>query len=133
MKIMSLRCPICGKKYYYDRKICHDCEDYSKYSGLTNIDEFYIQKWNSGVFLGFDSIVFGKQKVNDAYIKIAPEPKLRKFKLRKDFRWNYESNIRFNNYCTERDYFSQLKSLRDLKTEGSRFFRRETNNFLVYE
>lgn len=133
MKIMSLRCPICGKKYYYDRKICQDCEDYSKYSNLTNIDEFYIQKWNPGVFLGFDSIVFGKQKVNDAYIKIASEPKFRKFKLRKDFKLNCKSNIRFNNYCTEKDYFSQLRPRKDLRTESSRIFGREANNLLIYE
>ena len=29
-----IRCPICGRKYSYESKICVECEDYLKYSGL---------------------------------------------------------------------------------------------------
>lgn len=130
---MPLKCPICGKKYYYDSKICHECEDYSKYSGLTNIDDYYIQKWNSGVFLEFDSIVFGRQKADDAYIQIASEPKFTKFKHRKDYDWNCESNIRFRNYITQKDHFFQLNALKHLNIENSRITGKEINNSLIYE
>ncbi len=57
---MSLNCPICGTKYYYDMKVCQPCEDSSSYSGLILNDGN--KEWKSDVFLNSNHFVFGKKK-----------------------------------------------------------------------
>ena len=52
---MTLKCPICGREYSYEGKICQDCEDYSTYSGLTEIESFEEHKWNCALFLEKDN------------------------------------------------------------------------------
>ena len=94
---MSLKCPICGEEYFYDRKICSTCEYKSINSGLINDDE-KSQKWNCSMFLELESLAFGKYKSNEAYIKIASEPKFSDFKLKKDYNWNCNSKIRSKSF-----------------------------------
>ncbi len=57
---MSLNCPICGKKYYYDMKICQKCEDSSNYSNLISNDGK--REWRCDAFLDLNHFVFGKKK-----------------------------------------------------------------------
>ena len=54
---MSLKCPICGKEYLHDRKICHLCEGLASNSGLNTIEK----RWRCDNFLESRSIVFGSR------------------------------------------------------------------------
>jgi len=95
---MSLNCPICGKKYFYDRKICQECEDSSIYSGLitTYGDGEEIQKWNCGIFLEDTNSVFGKRKSFDSYFNIASTPKTLREKNQSKNAWNCSTTITNN-------------------------------------
>lgn len=65
---MSLNCPICGKKYHYDMKICEKCEETSNYSRLISKNE--INGWKCDTFLDSDHFVFGKIKKTSSIKKI---------------------------------------------------------------
>lgn len=130
---MSLTCPICGKKYSHDRKICQTCEEKSIYSGLTNKDNEKVEKWNCGIFLELDTLTFGKRKLDDAYIKIASEPRFTDFKHRKDYYWNCDSNFGFRNRVIQHIGGSSFKTVRNLPFNNSGFIRKDINNFLIYE
>ncbi|MFX1573755.1 MAG: hypothetical protein ACFFB0_13480 [Promethearchaeota archaeon] len=56
---MSLKCQFCGKKIYYDRKICQDCEEIANKSGLSSKDERYDYKWRCDNFLEVNYFAFG--------------------------------------------------------------------------
>ena len=62
---MEIRCPICGKKYCYDRKICQDCEDYSINSGAADFEGNRNHKWNCSVFLEINSLAYKTSKFCD--------------------------------------------------------------------
>jgi len=130
---MSLICPICGKKYFHDRKICQTCENKSIYSGLTVKEGNATQKWNCGVFLGFDTLAFGKQKVSDRYIKINSEPKFSDFKPKKEQCWNCESEIRFRDFYILKSGVSRLRNYRNLPNNDLGILRKEVNNSILYE
>ncbi len=93
---MSLNCPICGKEYFYDRKICQECEDSSIYSGLITTYEEEIQKWNCGIFLEENNSVFGKRKHFSSYINITSIPKTRREKNRELNAWNCNRSMKDN-------------------------------------
>ena len=54
---MSLKCPICGKEYLHDRKVCHKCEESAVDSGLNAIEK----RWSCDNFLESRSIAFGSK------------------------------------------------------------------------
>ncbi|KKN34324.1 hypothetical protein LCGC14_0794860 [marine sediment metagenome] len=85
---MPLKCPVCEKEFHYESKICQECEDYSIYSGLINREGTNIQKWNCGVFLGFNSSAFRNTKIYDSSVKIISEPKKMNTKKQKIEYWN---------------------------------------------
>jgi len=97
---MSLNCPICGKKYFYDRKICQECEDSSIYSGLITTFGEETQKWNCGIFLEDTNSVFGKRKSFDSYLNIASTPKTLREQNRSINAWNC-STAMTNNEVSE--------------------------------
>lgn len=130
---MPLKCPICGKEYFHDRKICKVCESKSIYSGLAITDENTSQKWNCGIFLEFDTLAFGKHKPNDAYIKIASEPKFSDFKPKKEYTWNCNSIIRFKKFFTLEAGISRLRTIKKLPTTNSRIIKRGISSSFIYE
>jgi len=99
---MSLNCPICGKDYFHDRKICQECEDSSIYSGLIATQGEENQKWNCGIFLEGNNSVFGKNKPFDSYVNIASTPKTRREKNREINAWNCNT-ANANNKVSERE------------------------------
>lgn len=94
---MSLVCPICGKKYYYDSKICQACEDSSTYSGLIIAFGEENQKWNCGIFLEDNNSVFGKRKSYESYINIDSIPKTLREKNLSIHAWNCSTAMKSNN------------------------------------
>lgn len=130
---MPLKCPICRKEYFHDRKICQVCEDKSIYSRLVNKEKHKSQKWNCGIFLEFNTLAFGKHKPNNNYIEIASEPKFSDFKQKKEYTWNCDSIFRFKNYFTLKTGISQLRSIKKLPITSSRTLKKEISNLLIYE
>jgi len=130
---MSLKCPICGKKYFYDRKICQTCESKSIYSGLTIQEWNMAQKWNCGIFLDSDNLVFGKRKLSDKNIRITSEPKFSDFKPKKEHHWNCDPNVRFKNFYMLKSGVSRLRNYRNLPNNGLNFVRKGVNNSILYE
>jgi len=62
---MSLKCHICGKEYYHDRKVCHTCEETATNSLLSQggVDS---EKWRCDNFLELKSLPFGcKEKLEN--------------------------------------------------------------------
>ncbi|MFX1389362.1 MAG: hypothetical protein ACFE9Z_04780 [Promethearchaeota archaeon] len=130
---MPLKCPLCRKEYFHDRKICQVCETKLIYSGLIQDDDNKSQKWNCATFLDFDGLTFGKHKPDDANIKIASEPKFSDFKPKNDYTWNCNSISKFKKFLTLKSGISQMRSIKKLSTINPRFLKREFNNFLTYE
>ncbi len=122
---MSLKCPICGKEYYYDRKICHTCEDKSIDS--INIPENYTYSHYE------QTTAFGHQKPDEFYIKIASEPKFSDFKPKEEFIWNCNSSLKFRNFFNLKYGISQLKTIKNLPNIESKIFEKEKNYLLIYE
>jgi len=56
---MSLKCPLCGVKYSYDRKICHTCEETAINSNLASQDGRHDNKWRCDNFLEVNCLAFG--------------------------------------------------------------------------
>ncbi len=58
---MSLKCQLCGKEIYYDRKVCHRCEETAVKSGLNAQDGKHNNKWRCDNFLELKSLAFGSK------------------------------------------------------------------------
>ncbi|MFX1457388.1 MAG: hypothetical protein ACFFDB_18635, partial [Promethearchaeota archaeon] len=94
--IMEIKCPICGKKYHYDRKICQECEDYSIYSGLAEDKKKTNHKWNCSIFLGIDTSAFKVSNTCELIKDLTPEPANLITKVRRIYDWNTEAINRIN-------------------------------------
>ena len=89
-----IRCPICGRKYSYESKICIECEDYLKYSGLSKFleggnfrsSEFY--KWNCAIFLGDENYIFASKRLPRTYMEITTEPSSLRIASARNYGWN---------------------------------------------
>ena len=130
---MTLKCPICGKEYYYDRKICQVCESKSIYSGLIANERNATQKWNCGIFLESDTLTFSRHKLSDRYIKINSEPKYSDFKLKKGLRWNCEPDLRFRTFYILKSEVAKLRNSRNLPNNDLYVMKKEANNSILYE
>ena len=129
---MSLKCPICGKEYYYDSKICQACEDESNNSGL--LYTFKKSKnWNCGLFLEFENLTFDHQKPDEVYIKIASEPKFSDYKPKVEYIWNCDSRFRFKNFFNLKYGISQLEAVKKVSLMDLKIFEKEKNYSLIYE
>ncbi|MFX1375214.1 MAG: hypothetical protein ACFFA0_05325 [Promethearchaeota archaeon] len=117
---MSLKCPICGKEYSYDKKICQVCEDRLINSGLVCNNENKSQKWNCDIFLECNTLAFGRYKPNDAYIKVASEPKFSDFNTKNVYNWNCDS-------------ISEVENIKSPLITIPIIPKRDVNNLLIYE
>jgi len=55
---MSLKCHLCGKEIYHDRKICQTCEETANNSSLSH-SGLGTKKWRCDNFLELKSLPFG--------------------------------------------------------------------------
>ena len=130
---MSLKCPICGKEYFHDRKICPICESKSKPTRSTIKEENLTQKWNCGIFLGIDTLAFGKCKPSDSYIKITSEPKFSNFITKEGRAWNCDSIVRLTDLNNSKSEIYSLEKDRNLQIRNSNIFPKGANTSLIYE
>jgi len=85
---MPLKCPICGKEYYYEAKICPDCNNYSNNSNLMSSDPNERYKWNCNYFFDDQRGIFSICKSIRTQIKLIPEPKDMRITLPHLYEWN---------------------------------------------
>ena len=130
---MSLRCPICGKEYFYDRKICQTCEKELINSGLIEIDSRRSQKWNCSIFLDFENLAFGRRKPDEPYYKIASEPNFYDCKPRKQYPWNCNTRFEIREFFAFDSEISQLGHLENTPPSDSIVFEKEKKIPLIYE
>ena len=122
---MSLKCPICGKEYNHDRKICQTCEDKSIDS--INIPESY-------TYVHYEqTTAFGHPKADAFSIKIASEPKFSDFRSKEENIWNSNSIIKFRDFFILPNGTSQLKTIKKLPAVDLKIFEKEKNYSLIYE
>jgi len=109
---ISLKCQLCGKEIYYDRKVCRNCEDDAIKSGLNELSEGIHKKWRCDNFLELTSLVFGSRL--ETVTGGGPSEKLPRLgKLENfDYDWNNLSS------------FSNPKMLIN---------EQKINNFLIFE
>jgi hypothetical protein len=62
---MRLECPICGRLYDYESKICKECEDEAIKSQLININPTLGEKWNCAIFLDESNCAFGRRYMDN--------------------------------------------------------------------
>ena len=99
---MSLKCPFCGKEYYHDRKICQTCEDKSN-------DSLFIPE--NFTYVHYErTTAFGRKKPDEAYIKIASEPRLSDFITTGGYIWNCNPRFRLKNLAYLKSEISQLRA-----------------------
>ena len=123
---MEIKCPVCGKKYSYDREICQECEDYSIYSGVCDFEGKNHHKWNCSVFLDIKSIAFKTSKINELTKALSPEPNNLVIHERELYDWNCESSYQI--YRNRENTFKPL-TLRDFST----LMKYKTDSHLFFE
>ena len=127
---MFLKCPICGDKYSYDRKICQRCENQSIISDLTSVGINKSQKWNCGIFLNTSKNPFGKSF--KSYVKIASESKIFNFNRREDNDWNCDDARKFNRVITS-NFTSNAETDTVIAINGLNSQKRDNGSLLIYE
>jgi len=130
---MTLKCPICGKEYSYERKICQECEEYSNYSGLIQIKSFDEYKWNCAIFLGNDNSVFKSGRYCIPYSKLTPEPDNIKIGKINYYEWNCETTTKFNRQIGKEPIKSWLNLISKAVETDFDLIGRRSASYLVYE
>ena len=135
----GIKCRFCGKEYFYDSKICRECEDYAIYSGLTKTGIFVdssgnkFDKWNCSGNLNkgsFPSISLSSKKL---YLCITKEP--RNYKPENSIRhiWNSDSAIRFRR-CLEESIEKENYDIKlEIVDDFMNYPRMRTISLLSYE
>lgn len=123
---MEIKCPVCGKKYRYDSKICQECENYSIYSGITDFGSRDNHKWNCSIFLDINTIAFKSSKTCELIKDLTLEPNNYAIHEKESYNWNCESINRFN-----RNTENSRKTL-TIK-DFSMFMRIKKDSSLIYE
>lgn len=134
-----IRCPICGRKYSYESKICVECEDYLKYSGLSKVLEggsfrsrgFY--KWNCAVFLGDKDYVFASKRLPRSYMEITTEPSSLRIASARNYGWNCEITERFKASIEKSFEESHIAINPKLVDEIIDFVSKKRDSLLIYE
>ncbi len=85
-----LKCHLCGKEYYHDRKVCKTCEETAN-SSLLSHNGVGTEKWRCDNFLELKSLPFGCNCDSIA------EELTHKDKLENhEYDWNIYTTIRFS-------------------------------------
>ncbi|MFX1479387.1 MAG: hypothetical protein ACFFCI_14740 [Promethearchaeota archaeon] len=123
---MEIKCPICGKKYSYDRKICQECEDTSIYSSGADFINELEHKWNCSIFLDFKSIAFKPSKFCDLTRELSPEPNNLAIYEREPYNWNCDPSYQL---FRKKEKPSTMLTIGDFSIH----MRSKSNSHLFYE
>ncbi|MFW9880017.1 MAG: hypothetical protein ACFFG0_43640 [Candidatus Thorarchaeota archaeon] len=123
---MELKCPVCGKKYRHDSKICHECEDHSIYSGLTDIGDRDNHKWNCSIFLDIDTIAFKSSKIRELIKDLTPEPNNFAIHENTSYDWNCKP---INKSKLDTKNIQNTLTIKDFST----FMKSKKYSSLIYE
>ncbi|MFX0019465.1 MAG: hypothetical protein ACFFB1_06750 [Promethearchaeota archaeon] len=134
-----LKCPICGREYSYESKICRECESYLEYSGLASSIEVsgykgdFTHKWNCAAFLNDYNSIFtikGKPKV---YVEITNEPFSLRITPARSYEWNTEPITRFRSIIEKSFAESKIAVVPELIDDIMEFIERKSDSLLIYE
>lgn len=134
-----LKCPICGREYSYESKICKECENYLKESGLAKTIEDMgyrgelSHNWNCAVFLRDDSFIFTTKRLLKMYAEITSEPFNLRITPAKNYEWNSQTATRFRS-CIEKS-FAESKITADPKLidDIMKVVAKKSDSLLIYE
>jgi len=130
---MALKCPICGREYYYDRKICQECEDYSNYSDLIEFKGKNKNRWNCAIFLNSNNFVFGLKKSSKSKVKFNSEFSNLRANEREFYNRIYNSPIEFNDYSNNHIKNTEFKLDSTSIVDKFNKIKKEVNLSLIYE
>jgi len=134
-----LKCPICGKEYSYESKICKECESYLRYSGLASsigesgYKEDFAYKWNSAAFLNDDKFIFTIKGQPKVYVEITSEPFNLRIAPARHYEWNTESITRFRSIIEKSFTESKIAVVPELIDDIMEFIARKSDSLLIYE
>ena len=128
-----LKCPICGKEYSYEGKICLECENRSRYSGLAKIENLKDYTWNCAIFLDDYKSIFGVQKSLRHYLKLTAEPSKLKVRGQKRYEWNTNTAVRFKSCIEQSLLTSGIKYNSELVRDILKVMEKVAGTSLIYE
>ena len=134
-----LKCPICGRKYSYESKICKECESYLEYSGLASsigdsgYKEDFTHKWNCATFLNDDKFIFAIKRRPKVYVEITNEPYNLRITPARYYEWNTESITRFRSIIEKSFAESKITVGPELIDNIMEFIARKSDSLLIYE
>ncbi|MFX0178205.1 MAG: hypothetical protein ACFE85_18455 [Candidatus Hodarchaeota archaeon] len=128
-----LKCPICGKEYSYEGKICLECEDRSLYSGLVKKENLKDYTWNCAIFLDEYKSIFGVNKSLRHYLKLTTEPSKLKVRGAKRYEWNTDTAVRFKSCIEESLLDSGIKYDSELIRDILKVIEKKAVSSLIYE
>ena len=128
---MRLECPICGRLYDYESKICKECEDEARMSQLAQINPSLGEKWNCAIFLDDSNCTFGRRCMDNRPNTSPVE--LFEFKLGQapDYNWGIALRVKKEDGLELPD--EDLKIVEALKLDELLGFEKKLNLYLVYE
>ena len=134
-----LTCPICGKEYFCESKVCKECEDYLKYSGLANLTDInenrniYSYKWNCAVFLKDKNFVFATKLRPKMYVEITSEPFNLRIAPARHYELHSETATKFR-YCIETSSReSDIAANSELIDDIMKVVKERSDSLLIYE
>ena len=137
--MQGLKCAICGKEYFYESKICRECEEYAIYSSLTKSDIFVedsankFYKWNCNRFIHEDTIPVIRSDSKRIDFCITKEPRNYKAKNPTDYVWNSDSAIRLRTCLEESIENARLNLKPEIVDDFMKFVKVRTSSLLSYE
>ena len=128
---MRLKCPICGRLYDYESKICKECEDEARMSQLAQINPSLGEKWNCAIFLDDSNCAFGRRCMDNRPNTSPVE--LFEFKLGQAPSYNWGIALRVKKEDSLELPYEDLKIVEALKLDELLGFEKKLNLYLVYE
>lgn len=135
----GLKCAICGKEYFYESKICHECEEYAIYSGLVRTENFVggtaneVYKWNCSGIMNKNSLLSIKSSGKKIYFCITQEPRNYKPKDSIHYIWNSDSAIRLRACLEDSIERANLNLEPEIVDDVMDFLKIRTSSLLSYE
>ena len=112
-----LRCPVCGKEYGYENKICLECEAQSLHSLSLIKPNIKGILWNCGIFLESTNVIFGRRKIDEYGWKDPVESYEFNTTKRRNYNWNCMSTKDALIELCMTDDIENLKEIKFLKGE----------------
>lgn len=135
----GLKCVICGKEYSYESKICRECEEYARYSGLIKSEIFVddstkgFYKWNCDRFVHRSTIPMIRSDSNRIDFCITKEPQNYKIENPTQYFWNSDSAIKLRACLGGSIEKVKLNIKPKIVDDFIEFFKERTDSLLSYE